>query len=287
MSELKLGLVLAGGGVAGIAWETGVLSGIEDAAPETAAALLAADVLVGTSAGSTVAAQIAGGVSLRELFEIQTAEETAEIEPNVDAERLGQMFVDAIDGASERVEQLKSLGAAALDADTVEPARRRAVIEARLSDCRWTDRILRIPAIDAATGELTVFEHGSGVDLIDAVGASCAVPGVWPTVTIDGSRYMDGGMGSGSNLQLAHDCDAVVVLSPAEDPGVHLLGGSLRDEIDSMSGTSVLAVFADEAVIDAIGPNSLSPATRRPAAELGREQGRRIAREITVFLAAA
>src|SRR5205807_4636176 len=51
----KRALVLAGGGLAGIAWETGILRGIADESPESAKALLDADVLVGTSAGSTVA----------------------------------------------------------------------------------------------------------------------------------------------------------------------------------------------------------------------------------------
>jgi len=284
---VKLGLVLAGGGVAGIAWETGFLLGLQDKSPDTAAALLTADVLIGTSAGSTVSAQIASGVTLQELFDAQTAEATGEIDPKVDVEVLGQMFVDAIAGSQDRAEQLRALGEAATDADTVEPAVRRAVIEARLRNRVWPDRELRIPAINTRTGELRVFGNADGVDLVDAVGASCAVPGVWPVVTIDGERYMDGGMASGSNVQLAADCDVVVVLSPAADPAPNLLGGSLREEIDVMAPKRVLPIFADDAVVEAIGTNSLSPTTRRPAAELGREQGRRTADEIAAFLVTA
>ncbi|PSR42809.1 patatin [Rhodococcus sp. AD45-ID] len=284
MDGVKLGLVLAGGGVAGIAWETGFLLGVQDNSADAAAALLAADVLIGTSAGSTVTAQIAGGATLQELFDAQTAEPTGEIDPKVDVEVLGQMFVDAIAGSEDRPEQLRLLGEAAMSAGTVEPSLRRAVIEARLRNRAWPDRELRIPAINAETGELTVFGKAAGVDLIDAVGASCAVPGVWPTVTIDGRRYMDGGMASGSNVHLAADCDVVVVLSPAADPAPNLLGGSLREEIDAMTQSRVLPIFADDAVVEAIGTNSLSPATRRPAAELGREQGRRTADEIAAFL---
>ncbi len=151
----------------------------------------------------------------------------------------------------------------------------------------WPDRELRIPAINAQTGELRVFGNADGVELIDAVGASCAVPGVWPVVVIEGERYMDGGMASGSNVHLAADCDVVVVLSPAADPAPNLLGGSLREEIDVMTPLPVLPVFADDAVVEAIGTNSLSPTTRRPAAELGREQGRRTADEIAAFLVTA
>jgi NTE family protein len=284
---VKLGLVLAGGGVAGIAWETGFLLGVQDKSPDAAAALLTADVLIGTSAGSTVSAQIAGGATLQELFDAQTAEATGELDPKVDVEILGQMFVDAIAGSQDRAEQLRALGEAATDADTVEPAVRRAVIEARLRNRVWPDRELRIPAINTRTGELRVFGNADGVDLVDAVGASCAVPGVWPVVAIDGERYMDGGMASGSNVQLAADCDVVVVLSPAADPAPNLLGGSLREEIDVMAPKRVLPIFADDAVVEAIGTNSLSPTTRRPAAELGREQGRRTADEIAAFLVTA
>jgi len=283
---VKLGLVLAGGGVAGIAWETGFLLGVQDKSPDAAAALLTADVFIGTSAGSTVSAQIAGGATLQELFDAQTAEATGELDPKIDVEILGQMFVDAIAGSQDRAEQLRALGEAATDADTVEPAVRRAVIEARLRNRVWPDRELRIPAINTRTGELRVFGNADGVDLVDAVGASCAVPGVWPVVTIDGERYMDGGMASGSNVQLAADCDVVVVLSPAADPAPNLLGGSLREEIDVMA-KRVLPIFADDAVVEAIGTNSLSPTTRRPAAELGREQGRRTADEIAAFLVTA
>lgn len=284
---MKLGLVLAGGGVAGIAWETGFLLGVQDESPDAAAALLTADVLIGTSAGSTVSGQIAGGATLQELFDAQTAEATGELDPKIDVEILGQMFVDAIAGSQDRAEQLRALGKAATDADTVEPAVRRAVIEARLRNRVWPDRELRIPAINTRTGELRVFGNADGVDLVDAVGASCAVPGVWPVVAIDGERYMDGGMASGSNVQLAADCDVIVVLSPAADPAPNLLGGSLREEIDVMAPKRVLPIFADDAVVEAIGTNSLSPTTRRPAAELGREQGRRTADEIAAFLVTA
>jgi NTE family protein len=61
---MTLALVLAGGGVAGIAWETGFLLGIQDVAPMLASRLVGADMLLGTSAGATVAAQIGSGAPL-------------------------------------------------------------------------------------------------------------------------------------------------------------------------------------------------------------------------------
>ena len=77
-------LILAGGGLAGIAWETGILQGIADESPSTAQQLLDSDVLVGTSAGSTVAAQISGPLPLEQLYERQVAETSHELDPGVD-----------------------------------------------------------------------------------------------------------------------------------------------------------------------------------------------------------
>ena len=89
------------------------------------------------------------------------------------------------------------------------------MIAQRLPSHDWPDRDLRISAIDTATGELVTFDRSSGVGLVDAVAASCAVPGVWPPVTIGDRRYMDGGVGSSVNMALADDCDVVVVLVPS------------------------------------------------------------------------
>jgi NTE family protein len=92
-SPLRTGsaLVLAGGGVAGIAWELGVLRGLADADPGLADGVLAADLVIGTSAGSSVAAQITSGVGLDALYEAQLRPETAEIEVDVD---LPALFAD-------------------------------------------------------------------------------------------------------------------------------------------------------------------------------------------------
>ncbi len=193
----QTGLILAGGGIAGIGWETGVLRGIADESPDTARALLNSDVLVGTSAGSTVAAQISSSLSLEELFERQTGDTSSEIDSGVDIEAISALFLTAMAQPGELTEKLRRIGAIALDTPTVgEPIRRR-VIKPRLPDHHWPAQDLRITAIDTATGELVVFDSSSGgVDLVDAVAASCAVPGTWPPVTIGDRRYMDGGVSS-------------------------------------------------------------------------------------------
>jgi NTE family protein len=277
-------LVLAGGGLAGIGWETGILRGIADEAPETAKALLDLDVLVGTSAGSTVAAQLGSGLGLDVLFDRQTAPSSTELNPDVGIDEITELFVTAmLTPDTTTAEKLKKIGAVALSTRTVTEAVRRNVIARRLPSHDWPDRVLRISAIDTATGELVAFDRSSGVGLVDAVAASCAVPAVWPPVTIGEHRYMDGGVGSSVNIALADDCDVAVVLVPSGRSTPSPFGGGAAEEVDAFGG-SAFGVFADDESIAAFGPNPLDPACRKPSALAGREQGQRIAAAITDFL---
>ena len=279
----KRALILAGGGIAGIGWETGVLRGIADEAPDTAQALRDSDVLVGTSAGSTVAAQISSSLTLEQLFERQTAEPSAEIDSGVDIEAISALFLTAMAQPGELTEKLRRIGAIALDTPTVaEPVRRR-VIEARLPEHQWPDRDLRITAIDTASGERVVFDASSGVELVDAVAASCAVPGTWPPVTIGGRRYMDGGVSSSIHTAVAADCDTAVLLVPASESAPSPFTHGTAAEIAAYGARS-FAVFADDASLQAFGPNPLDPRCRIPSALAGRIQGRRVAAAITEFL---
>ena len=276
--------MLAGGGLAGIAWETGVLLGIADEAPDVAAEVLNSDVLVGTSAGSAVAAQISSGVTLEELFESQLAGSVDEIEPGVSIEELTALFLSALSEVSGDAQQhLRRIGAVAAAAQTVPAADRHRVIADRLPSHEWPSRVLRLTAIDIDSGELVVFDRDSGVALVDAVAASCAVPGAWPPVLIAGRRYMDGGVLSTVNLAVASDCDAVLVLVPAPQDAPSAFGAGAGAEI-SRFPAEALAVFADDDAVAAFGPNPLDPQCRRPAALAGREQGRRRAGDVARFL---
>jgi len=176
----KLALVLAGGGVAGIAWELGVLRGLADVDLTLAERLIGADIVVGTSAGSSVAAQITSGHALDDLYAAQLRPDSAVIEVDVDLEVLFARMVDAMGAATSPLDARRRVGALALETSTVEPAIRLTAVDARLPVKHWPDRDLRIVAVDAESGETAVFGPGSGVSLLDAVASSCAVPGVWP-----------------------------------------------------------------------------------------------------------
>jgi NTE family protein len=280
----KRALVLGGGGVAGIAWETGIVLGIADESPAAAQALLNSDVLLGTSAGSAVAAQFSSGVALADLFARQVTVTSAEIDPRVGIDDITELFLAALADPDATVAQKRQrIGAVALAADTVAEPLRRNVIAQRLPAHDWPDRELRVTAIDAATGELVVFGRDSGVDLIDAVAASCAVPGAWPPVTIGDRRYMDGGIGSTINLDIADDCAEAVVLVPAGESAPSAFGAGPAVEINGFHGAA-LGVFADDESLAAFGPNPLDPNCRPACARAGRAQGRREAAVVAAFL---
>lgn len=275
----RRGLVLGGGGVAGIAWETGIIAGLAQAGVD----LLRADLIVGTSAGSTVAAQITSGLPLDELFrrQVDPAAQAPELAAVLDGDALLELFGNAGEQASDAGELRRRIGALALEAPTVTEAERRAVIAARLPSHTWPGRDLRVVAVDAYSGQERVFDKDSGIALVDAVGASCAVPGTWPPVTIGESRYIDGGIRSAENADLAAGCTHVLVLQVMEIPG----NTDLDDQVSALraEGAEVEIVRPDEASLEAMGPNLLDPAVREPAAKAGHEQGVRAAAALAAF----
>jgi NTE family protein len=205
-------LVLGGGGVAGIAWITGLLTGLAEAGQD----VTDADLIVGTSAGATVAAQVGSGLGLDQLFRRQTepALQSREIMAKLDLDQLAADWAEIMQGVTSAEDALRRVGAYALAADTVPEAERRAVIESRLPSREWPSRRMLLVAVDAQTGQTRAFDQDSGVSLVDAVGASCAVPGVWPPVTIGGRRYVDGGVRSSDNADLAAGYGRILVISP-------------------------------------------------------------------------
>ncbi|ROS44962.1 patatin-like phospholipase family protein [Amycolatopsis thermoflava] len=270
-------LVLGGGGVAGIAWQTGFLHGLSESGVD----VLGADRFIGTSAGSTVAAQITSGTALAELFrrQVDPALQSPEIPADVDAETIAEMFGAAVSGATDAKDARRRIGELALAARTVAEADRLKVIEARLPVHDWPAAALHIVAVDAATGDDRVFTAESGVSLVDAVAASCAVPGTWPPVTIDGRRYIDGGVRSMENADLAAGCDRVLVLRVTEVPG----NTDLDDQVAALrrNGAAVLVLAPDAAAAEAIGPNLLDPTVREAAARAGFDQAARAVAEVS------
>ena len=260
-------LVLGGGGVTGVAWETGILAGLSEAGLD----LSDADLLVGTSAGAAVAAQLASGTPIATLLERQLAGTAHEIPASLGPSVLAR-YVWAMLTRREPTEFGQAMGRLALGARTVSEADRSAVIASRLPSHEWPERPLKVTAVNAATGAFRVFERDDAVPLVDAVAASCAVPGVWPPVSIQGQRWIDGGMRSAANADLAAGRALIVILAPITNgfgamPSVDQQVAALR-----AAGSSVVVVSPDRAARARMGRNSLDPAKRAAAAEEGHRQ---------------
>jgi NTE family protein len=269
MSDQRTALVLGGGGITGIAWEIGLLAGLAEAGVD----LSGADLVVGTSAGSVVGAQVTCGAELETLYQRQLEPATAEKAARLNRATLARFAWAMLRSRGKDVEFRRRIGALALAAQkaglTPSEQERLDVIGSRLVSTQWPDRTLIITAVDAETGEFRTFDRDSGVPLLQAVAASCAVPGVYPPVTVDGRRCVDGGMRSAANADLAQDYDRVVVLAPIPR-GVGPMA-SVDAQVTGMV-SRVAVVSPDASSKAAIGRNVLDPAARAPSAEAGRRQ---------------
>jgi NTE family protein len=288
-------LVLGGGGAAGNAWEIGVLVGLLDAGLD----VTEADLIVGTSAGATVAVQISGATQPTELLAtilaaapqprtgpVGSDRGRVPLGPSADhMERTSEIIAAAENAADMR----RRMGAAALETDALSDGSQqtqwRATVAARLPIQYWPERTMLITAVDAHTGEPVVFDRRSGVDLVDAVAASTTngfgVPPYW----IGDRRYIDGGYRRNENADLAAGYGRVLVLSPLGGRTRHPLewGMQLAAQVDELraGGSRVETVLPDSDSLNAFGTNLMDLSTRRPAARAGYEQGMALAGQLT------
>lgn len=290
-------LVLAGAGSTGNAWEIGVIAGLFDAGLD----VTEADLTIGTSAGSTAAAQITSGTQPAELLASILAAVSqpptgpagsdrgrAPIGPASDHMERTSAVIGAADDAAD---MRRRMGAAALETDAASHSSKqtqwRATVAARLPSQHWPGRQLLIPAVDAHTGEPVVFDGHSGVELVDAVAASTSNGFGIPPYSIGGSRYINGGYRRNENADLAAGYGRVLVLSPfggrSRSPlewGMHL--AAQVDELRAC-GSRVETIFPDSNSEHMFGANAMDPSLRPPAARAGYDQGRDIAEQLGEF----
>jgi NTE family protein len=286
-------LVLGGGGSTGNAWLIGVIAGLFDAGLD----VTEADLIIGTSAGSTTAAQITSASPTQLMADILAAApqpRTAPVgsdgrgvrtRPVADhLERTSRIIAAAEDAADMR----RRMGAAALDLEAASdgsgPARWRATVAARLPSQRWPQRSVLITVVDAHTGEPVVFDRLSGVDLVDAVAASTAGG---PPYSIGDHWYIDGGYRSVENADLAAGYGRVLVLSPFGGRSRHPRewGTHLAAQVDELraGGSRVEAIFPDSDAEHMFGANAMDLSLRPPAARAGYDQGRALAGQLIEF----
>ena len=288
-------LVLGGGGAAGNAWVVGVIAGLFEAGLD----VTDADLIIGTSAGSTAAAQITSATTTQLLAEILSAAPSQRTGPiRADGGRVpvgpGADHMERtsriIDAAKDAADMRRRMGAAALEMDGASDSsvqtQWRATVAARLPSQLWPQRRILIPAVDADTGEPIVFDRHSGVDLVDAVAASCAGGFAY---SIGDKRYIDGGYRADVNADLTAGYGRVLVIPPLGgrtrkplDWGLHL--AAQVDELRT-AGSRVETIFPDSDSQNALGfgMNLMDLSTRQRSTEAGYSQGKVLAEQLTDF----
>lgn len=278
-------LVLGGGGPVGFGWEIGMLKGLADQGIH----LAEADLIVGTSAGAGVGSQLASGVSPEELYNKQQ-QDVASVTPAAkltpDSEALGQVF-ELWSGGSAMTQKVRAdIGALAVAAKTgPEQEWTSSFNDDLLGSSEWPEKRLVITAVDVRTGEFVAWDSSSAVPLPLAIAASCSLPGIIPTVSINGGRYMDGGLRSVSNADLAEGYDRVVVIAPSgamDTPYDHNTRRQLEEEAQTLrnGGSTVAVVLPDAEALAASGHNRMDVAFLQPAAEAGLRQAKSVGDEI-------
>jgi NTE family protein len=261
----RTALVLGGGGITGIAWELGILRGLAAKGLD----LTGADRVVGTSAGSVVGAQITSGLSIDELYDVQLEPPDAEIGAKLGRTALARLLPPMLVPGAPTTKR-RRIGRVSLEAHTPGGDERVEVIRSRLGIDSWSERDLQVCAVDAENGEFVTFDRDNDVDLVTAVAASCAVPLVWPAVTIHGRHFMDGGMRSPANADVARGADVVVVLAPL--PQAFSRATSIAAQLRNIRPARSLVVTPDKQALTDIGRNVLDPDKRADAARTGLRQ---------------
>lgn len=278
-------LVLGGGGPVGIAWESGLVAGLAQAGVD----LSRADFTMGTSAGSFVGARLALGSDPKTLADPIIADQIPGDDRRPpgdgtppDLSKLIQLMGEAQSGTRNPVEARAEIGAFALAARTLDEDAFIASFGRSFSTLpvdAWPERGFACTAVDAESGAFHLWTAESGVGVVRAVASSCSVPGIYPPVTLNGRRYMDGGMRSATNADMAVGHELVVVIAIRLPAGGSALGERIAvqfdQEIETLKdgGATVITITPDDASFEAFGPNLMDFRRRPDAARAGLAQG--------------
>ena len=277
---MKRGLVLGGGGVIGVAWETGLVAGLAEGGID----VRLADIVVGTSAGSMVGTRIAAGQDVT-VPAARSSIGAPVRDGGPDVAKLGEIF-GKWSAAETMTEALcAEIGALAESARTAEEEAWIAATGGSLGVPDWPDTDLRVTAVDVRSGAFAVHSKESGAPLHAAVASSCAVPGLFPPITISGRRYMDGGVRSGTSADLLVPDAPEVVLVVAPICAKTASFGPLAErcmnaEVAALrqSGASVCGVIPGDTEIEAFGPNLMDSGRAEGARQAGWQRGLELAK---------
>jgi NTE family protein len=282
-------LILGGGGPIGVAWETGLMAGLD----EQGIAVRDADYIVGTSAGSIVGAMLALGRHPQEMLAQQFAIGENEAPPRgstagaFDLAPLMQHFIRLYTSDGPPEELRREIGKFALEANVAMTEDEWLATFGQLEGlgaADWPGKNYTCTAVDAVSGEFVTWTKDSGVPLGRAIASSCCVPGIFPPITINGRRYIDGGMRSATNADLAKGYDRALVVSVTsgmQRPGappqmVERARKRMDDELGAITaaGGAYEMIAPDDGSREAFGNNLMDFTRRSIAAKAGYAQAK-------------
>lgn len=272
-------LVLGGGGITGIAWESGVLAALI----ENGMNISQIGKIFGTSAGAFVGAVLSNNQDMKAYYHYLNENKDPNEQTKLKKEVYEMWRQAYIQGGNNQENIGRLLGEMI---DQVQPVismkERKKAIAKRLNGSKWTSQLV-ITAINARTGQLETINQQIGMDLIDSVAASGAVPGLWPHVTMNGKEYIDGGMVSSTNACLAKDFKQILIIAPLTQK-IGKLPNVFDDEITLSNTSNVYTITPDEFSKSIIGDNIYDASVIIEVGNAGYEQGKRLAKEIKALM---
>jgi NTE family protein len=289
---VRIGLILGGGGIVGMAWELGVLAGVAECSEFDPAS---SAVIVGTSAGSVVAAHVALGHDLDDLVERQrrpsgVAGVPSPPPPRADRQNLGSstvpdeimQFITSTEGTLEQrnaaVGRLAREAHIALDEPTYI-----AGLRSMIGTDEWPDTDLRVTSVDCQTGSTMLWTRHDGIPLDRALATSCAAPGWFPAVEYHGRWYTDAPRAD-FTIDLVHETglDAIIFIGPyvAGDPGMGRIPGLV--ELTN-HGVPVVEIRGGSSFAE-VATELMDPRLSHRAVEIGLEDGLSHANQVSEAL---
>jgi NTE family protein len=284
---MRRALVLGGGGIIGVAWESGIAVGLHQGGYD----LKSFAGIVGTSAGAIVGARIASGKvpTLGNTDAARSQQQKPVVDPStLDLAALKEIFERWKTMTEATPEQVSAIGKLArrLYRDSERPMVQRMRDDTEVHD--WPALPLLVATVDTESGERRVFDRESGVSLERAITASAAVPGLFPSIDIQGRLYMDGQVWSSTNaeLALAWKPDQVLIAMPTNALSAPAIGPHAERMVELETArlhaagctTMLKTPSAEDAA--AFCRNMMDPRKALPAYESGIELGKAWAAEL-------